>query len=826
MRPIQLDLEGFASFREPTTLALGDAEVFVLSGPTGAGKSSLIDAMTFVLYGSVPRYDDRRLVAPIISQGMAEARVRLHFTVGGAGYTAVRVVRRTKSGGATTKEARLEKWRGDEPGDGDVIAGTADEVNASIEALLGLSFEHFTTCIALPQGAFQAFLHAKPKDRNDLLVELLDLDVYRKVGALARDRAKEHEMRADVLQRRLDADLAEATEDALRAAMNRREAVESLVGELDRAQPQLDQILDEGQRLRQQADDARQVADQLASLEVPDGVADLAEHLTKTRAQLDQSVEAATQAGKDVDAQEHRAAEAGDLAVLTNQQDRLDDLDRVGDRIEADRTTLQDAESVATSRAQDKQAAAAAVATAEERLRAAERADLAATLAHDLHAGDDCPVCRRPLDQDPDVPAGDVAASRDAFDRARHDLDRATNEANAAAQAVERCRTQLEATQRRHTEITAAIDAAGAPTNRDELRQAIDAAKVAQQALTSARQAHKAALDAERRTRQAAEQAEVAVREAWTRFDQTWQRVARHDPPSVARDDLVAAWSTLADWAAERVPTLQQQVRDAEVAVQQTRDRWRQERARLEQLCRDAGLDLDGVSADTNLRDLAVTALERARADVGRIQEQIDQTAQVTRELAQAKHDQQVAKALGNHLTARKFEQWLLRRALQRLVAGATVILKDLSNGAYSLSLEDNNNFQVTDHRNADQVRSARTLSGGETFLASLALALALAEHVADLSAQGAARLEALFLDEGFGTLDADTLDVVASALEELASRGRMVGVITHVPDLAQRMPVRFNVRKVGATSTVTRADDGGEEGANAEEGAEGAEGS
>ena len=69
------------------------------------------------------------------------------------------------------------------------------------------------------------------------------------------------------------------------------------------------------------------------------------------------------------------------------------------------------------------------------------------------------------------------------------------------------------------------------------------------------------------------------------------------------------------------------------------------------------------------------------------------------------------------------------------------------------------------------------------------------------------ARLEALFLDEGFGTLDPDVLDVVASALDELGARGRMVGVVTHVRELADRLPVRFEVRKVGGAATVERVE-------------------
>jgi exonuclease SbcC len=113
----------------------------------------------------------------------------------------------------------------------------------------------------------------------------------------------------------------------------------------------------------------------------------------------------------------------------------------------------------------------------------------------------------------------------------------------------------------------------------------------------------------------------------------------------------------------------------------------------------------------------------------------------------------------------------------------------------------------VIDHANASQARSARTLSGGETFLASLALALALADQLAGLAAAGTARLDALFIDEGFGTLDPDTLDVVAAALDEIGARGRMVGIVTHVRELAERLPVRFEVRKVAGTASVERVE-------------------
>ena len=127
-----------------------------------------------------------------------------------------------------------------------------------------------------------------------------------------------------------------------------------------------------------------------------------------------------------------------------------------------------------------------------------------------------------------------------------------------------------------------------------------------------------------------------------------------------------------------------------------------------------------------------------------------------------------------------------------------------MSGGQYEL-VHDKGEFFVVDHHDAGLRRGVRTLSGGETFQASLALALALSEQLAGMSTT-AASLESIVLDEGFGTLDAATLDTVAATLENLAARGdRMVGVVTHVPALAERIPVRFEVRKDARSSRVER---------------------
>ena len=108
-----------------------------------------------------------------------------------------------------------------------------------------------------------------------------------------------------------------------------------------------------------------------------------------------------------------------------------------------------------------------------------------------------------------------------------------------------------------------------------------------------------------------------------------------------------------------------------------------------------------------------------------------------------------------------------------------------ISDGRYSLAA-DEVGFAVIDHENADERRPVETLSGGETFLASLGLAMALSRSLTDIAgASVGSKLEAMFIDEGFGTLDAETLNVVIDALERLKETNRLVGIITHLQALA-----------------------------------------
>jgi DNA repair protein SbcC/Rad50 len=138
-----------------------------------------------------------------------------------------------------------------------------------------------------------------------------------------------------------------------------------------------------------------------------------------------------------------------------------------------------------------------------------------------------------------------------------------------------------------------------------------------------------------------------------------------------------------------------------------------------------------------------------------------------------------------------KFVEFVAMHQLRYIALEASKRLKDITRGRYALEIDSTGNFIMRDDFNGGSRRSTSTLSGGETFLTSLCLALSLSSQI---QLKGSAPLEFFFLDEGFGTLDTDLLEIVISSLERLHSDKLCVGIISHVEELKNRVPIKLIV--------------------------------
>lgn len=162
--------------------------------------------------------------------------------------------------------------------------------------------------------------------------------------------------------------------------------------------------------------------------------------------------------------------------------------------------------------------------------------------------------------------------------------------------------------------------------------------------------------------------------------------------------------------------------------------------------------------------------------------------------LAEKKYS--IAEELLKRIGARKFVKFLAVKKLESIVQNASDRLERITNGRYELTCDKDCNFFVIDAFNNGYKRRCSTLSGGETFIVSLCLALALSNQ---LQLKGKVQLEFFFLDEGFGTLDSQLLDKVIESLENIRREERLkVGIITHVEELKTRI-----IRKIEVSSAI-----------------------
>jgi exonuclease SbcC len=364
-----------------------------------------------------------------------------------------------------------------------------------------------------------------------------------------------------------------------------------------------------------------------------------------------------------------------------------------------------------------------------------------------------------------------------------------------------------ELTEQRESELRQATEAdQRSGRHRASLRDQLGGAPDLDTALTKAREAA-GALNA------AAEAADATAR-----AEADAQRAAAQAARAAAEagfDDLDAVRDALraADWRADA----DQAIRDHEASFRAVADLLADPDL---DVMLDPPADLPGATADVDAarkqHDDAVAAYDRAThkaeqlADLApRLTASLDELQPLAARAAQARGLADLAAGNGANTLRMTLSSFVLAARLEEVAAAASARLLAMTSGRYSLVHTDARRgagrsglglLACDAWTGVD--RDTSTLSGGETFLASLALALGLADVVT--AEAGGTRIEALFVDEGFGSLDEETLEEVMTVLDALREGGRMVGIVSHVAELRQRIPAQIRVHKAHAGSHLT----------------------
>lgn len=922
MRPLRLTLSAFGPYAAQTTLdleKLGKGGLYLITGDTGAGKTTIFDAITYALYDhSSSGIREGSMLRCKYADDKTPTFVELEFEVHGVRY----MVRRNpeyqrpkaRGEGMTTEKADATLTYPDTR----PPVTKAKDVTAAVQEIIGLDYNQFSQIVLIAQGQFTKLLNASTEERSRIFRKLFRTQRYAQLQERLQAEAAALNQQRTAQNAKLDSLLGglqfapdDPDAEALRAlcaqtvpetaltlldALTSRQAaaleeagtaLQTTEAQLDKVQQQLGAAA-QAQRLAQQLT-ARQ-AELAAARPALDAARAEADRHAGDAAQLDALTAQVTQAQSALaaydalDALCRQQTEARDAARLAAAQahkrrTQLDSLNAALAAAETELSALADADTrllalqtrsaqlaqrgealtkleqrLAECQHQAKRAhkaqesyRAAAVAQDEARARqnTLERAFLdaqAGLLAENLTEGTPCPVCgsthhpARALLPHTAPTQAQVEAARQTAAEA----DRQAQNASAAAQSALAAANEAKISLRRDAE-TLLPERFTAPEGTVPLTFALMTNVLAEETAalqtaqadcaTQCRQAEadcrrKAQLEADRQNKtrqrpaleQAAAEADRSAAAQNAGADALEGQIAerraalpypRRADAQAALDKLEADRSALRtgmDTAQRRLKQAEQTVAAAEAAV---------DALTAQQTAAQKELPARSAEELTAQQTELTAARETLRSREKQLSAQLlpnRKTAAQYRAAAEARQALEsrwqwvsaLAATAGGTLTSKqkiKLEAYIQMNYLDRILRYANTRLMQMTAGQYELERigAENQRSQsgldlgVIDHYNGTR-RSVKTLSGGESFKASLALALGLSDEVQ--SSAGGIRLDTLFLDEGFGSLDEESLELAIRVLSGLTEGDRLVGIISHVGALKDRIDRQVVVHK------------------------------
>lgn len=908
MRPLKLKMVGFGPYAGVQELdfdRLGSSGLYLITGDTGAGKTTIFDAITFALFGEAS--GNNRNPSMLRSKYAKEdmpTRVELTFAYGGKVYTVTRNPTyeraKTKGTGTTTESAGAELTYPD----GRQITKRG-EVDAAIREIVGLTREQFSQIAMISQGDFRKLLQAETSERQKIFRDIFKTDFYVMLQNQLKEKAGEVRGQRDQASQSirqyingvtcdedsvyaLDVQKAKNGElpiteviELFRTLLEQdRQAELALEAELAAVEKELEQITSQltqaeayeaaktalAERVAEEAALSAQLEiarDALSAAQetVPEQeklqskIAEM-ELLLPSYDELDTHTAALAAAQTDLvgahAAQESAAKEKNNLTteitgLRTEQKDLADvsaekeklaaQLQQLGDRQKQFVDFLSGMEGLAREQAElakRQEEYLKAEETSSELLReyeVKERAFLreqAGIMASGLTAGMPCPVCgsvEHPqlavLAEDAPTEA-DVKKAKAEYDRAQDKTKKASNEAQKLKGTVG---TTEEILAKEIDSLIPGISLEDSTKVAEEQENLLAVqikkldARIAELAKKIARREELDTLLPEKELLlRAAEEtitvktAEIASLTAKTESSEAQIHALRN---KLAFSDKATAEAEISNLR-EESDKLRQNLKTAETAYNQSKENLAGIRGTIEQLHKqlENGTDIDTEQLQAkkdeyvSQKAVAMAKQKNVHASISANKSALEGISGKAAEIEVLDKKYAWMKALSDTANGSvsgkdrvMLETYIQTTYFERILARANIRLQKMSGGQYDLKRReeaDNKKSQsgleldIIDHINTTE-RSVNTLSGGEAFLASLALALGLSDEV---QMSTGIHLDTLFVDEGFGSLDSEALSKAYNTLAGLTEGNRLVGIISHVAELKEKIDKQIVVKK------------------------------
>ena len=913
MRPLNLIITGFGTYCQRTQInleLLGNQGLYLITGDTGSGKTTIFDAITYALYGNVNGQNRSvNMIRSTFAGPEIPTEVELTFEYRGKTYLVKRnpeYERLSKRGDSVTKqlaEATLFMP------DGNVITGQS-KVTAAIKDLLGLDANQFSQIVMIAQGDFQRLLMEDTETRQKIFREIFKTDYYRELQQRLLDeekglgiKRKEIENALGIFVKGLSCDPTSTLNIELEKAMRGElvvtdeiELIQKIIDEDEGRQSLLEEQIDQKEKSMTELRDLLSKNEQVVALraeynqkteafaKVQDVIEEARAAFEKekkfTKEREDKEAELAVlgeelkkyQELEDIDS-EFRALES-QRALLQDQTEEIkkeceDGKNKEAGLLEKQKTLLNAEKNYYTAQTLEKEAAEKVQAFEElektagncrkllqkyqdlqEEYKASQKAyedfdsnyrkmrkiymdEQAGIIAESLEEGQPCPVCGSLEHPKPAVKA-QGAPSKEELDQAEKEdkkLEQAVSAASASsakgkADYENACKLVKES----YTKLT--------KTEADEELSALET-KITKAGQVAAKELEEAGkkLALEKARLDEKNQIDRELPELQTLLKEKTEELQKNNTELSARQARLEEKKNQAealrkklkfediDQAREAQAELENQIGQFKLAYESAQKNYEEKqneftslKSQIEQLknqlkdTKEINVDelkekLDGLEEERggllSQKSLVDSRLDSNKKALDNIREQSQELAAVQEKYSYVSALSKTANGgLSGGKEKIKLETFIQMTYFDRIIAHANKRLMIMSDMQYELvrrkeaaDLRSQTGLEldVIDHYNGGQ-RSVKSLSGGESFQASLALALGLSDEVR-LSA-GGIKIDTMFIDEGFGTLDSEALQKAFKALSAITEGNRLVGIISHVDLLKEKIDRQILVKK------------------------------